>query len=268
MKDVDIRRIDMLFKLIYTNYKGALIDVNCVVPLLCFQHNLLSINEDNEDNKDTVIIDEKIKEFVVLDEYGHIESYNDEGWSLATKNKDSGKLEIPFKKYNILTANNDIMQAIKSQKKIMIPVYTKIHCITDLESDDLLALKLLAPYFNKMEVHLCQDPRFPDFTSFVKDTILKNKPNNVTINTEFITDTFINLNEIANNHYTPQCFQEIYTKFPNLEEMNTNIKQKLAELAKQVKGVAPLIGGNKRRKSRKHNKRRKSRKTKRRKSRN
>ena len=242
-------RVDTLFKLIYSNYNGAFVDVNYAVPLLCFQYGLLSMDNAN------VHIHEEIKQHISLDKAG---------------------------KYFTFTLNNDIMKAIKlkKQNKSMIPVYTKIHCITDLESDDLLALKLLAPYFNKMEVHLCQDPRFPTFTSFVKDTILKYEPYNVTINTEFITDTFINLKEISKNHYTPSCFQEIYTKFPKLEEMIIKIKQKLKEIniaeierLAEIKKLKELeeelsAGGNKRRKSRKHNKRRKSRKTKRRKSRN
>jgi hypothetical protein len=188
------------------------------------------------------------------------------------------------------------MTYINKNKETLQPqrLYEKIHCITDLESDDLLALKVLQPHFDKMELYLCENPRYTEFTTQIKEIILENdnKPDNVIINETNIENTNVNLEEIV-KHLSRECFENIDTIYGDrlitLRSNTTQIFKEEKERAKQIIAeqkmieeqkiiaeqkdsmqvtndkpeaeITPSIAGGKKRKSKKLKKSRKTRKS-------
>jgi len=257
-KKLEQRRVDSLLKMFNPDYEGAFIDVNFAVPLLGLHYKLLEM-------KDTLIGPTNViqqAKMIETQEYIKINKDTDEGWALATQDA-NGAFTMPYKKIITKQDNeNKLMNYINTHKETLKlqSLYNKIHCITDLESDDLLALKVLQPHFEQMELYLCENPNYPQLTSEIKEIILEpNMPSNVTISETIIKNTFVNLKEIQ-THISPKCFEDIDKNFPLLKEK----REQLALFLKPKK--IPISGGKKRktrklRKTRKTRKSRKSRKT-------
>jgi hypothetical protein len=291
-KPLVANRVDGMIKIFSAPYKGAYIDVNFAVPLLGFHYKLLSME------RTRIVINPAIQETIKLLDYTTIENPKDEGWALVNRDDDgkpimnsAGRFTMPYKKFiTTIDDENKLMTYINKNKETLQPqrLYEKIHCITDLESDDLLALKVLQPHFEYMELYLCENPRYTEFTTQIKNIILENdnKPDNVIINETNIENTNVNLEEIV-KHLSIECFENIDTIYSDrlitlrnntiqiFKEEKERAKQFIAEqkiIAEQkdsmqvtndklVAEITPSIAGGKKRKSKKLKKSKKTRKS-------